>query len=149
MWLWIRLLIFMQLTTERDNQMQLCGWRISQQGSLYLLLIWEHVWDTRLTKIYHFVSLIRFLGKLADLVICLDSRIAIRKNCALEYCTALYRVTARFLVKENLSNIFLIVSEHMGTSNLAEKCIKNIKESAIADHLLQCDSLQILMNLIL
>ena len=28
----------------------------------------------------------------------------------------------------------------MGTSNLTEKCIKNTKESAIADHLLQCDS---------
>ena len=31
-------------------------------------------------------------------------------------------------------------SEHMGTSNLTGKDVKNGKESAISDHLLQCDS---------
>ena len=28
----------------------------------------------------------------------------------------------------------------MGTSNLTGKCIKNVKESTISDHLLQCGS---------
>ena len=35
---------------------------------------------------------------------------------------------------------FTRASEHMGTSKLMEKRIKNAKELAISDHLLQCDS---------
>ena len=30
-------------------------------------------------------------------------------------------------------------AEHMGISNLTEKCLKNVKQSAISDHLLQCN----------
>ena len=37
-------------------------------------------------------------------------------------------------------HFFTRASEHMGTSNLTRKRIKNAKESAISDHLLQCDS---------
>ena len=31
------------------------------------------------------------------------------------------------------------VAEHMGISNLKGKCLKNVKQSAISDHLLQCN----------
>ena len=34
---------------------------------------------------------------------------------------------------------FTKVAEHMGISNLAVKCVKNVKESAVSDHLLQCN----------
>ena len=37
-------------------------------------------------------------------------------------------------------HFFTRVSEHMGTSNLTEKRIKNAKKSAISDLMLQCDS---------
>ena len=37
-------------------------------------------------------------------------------------------------------HFFTRASEDMGTSNLTGKRIKNAKESAISDHLLQCDS---------
>ena len=37
-------------------------------------------------------------------------------------------------------HFFTRASEHRGTSNLLGKRVKNAKESAISDHLLQCDS---------
>ena len=37
-------------------------------------------------------------------------------------------------------HFFTRASEHMGTSNLRGKRIKNAIELAISDHLLQCDS---------
>ena len=55
--------------------------------------------------------------------------------------TAICVVAARLLITEKYSNIFLTrASEHMTTSNLTGKHIKNAKESAISDHLLHCDS---------
>ena len=45
-----------------------------------LHLIWEHVWDARLRKIYLSVRLILFLDPLADLVISLDSKIPSKKK---------------------------------------------------------------------
>ena len=36
-------------------------------------------------------------------------------------------------------HFFTRAAEHMGTSNLTKKRIKNIKESAVSDHRLQCD----------
>ena len=32
-----------------------------------------------------------------------------------------------------------LLAEHMGNSNLTEKCLKNVMQSAISDHLLQCN----------
>ena len=37
-------------------------------------------------------------------------------------------------------HFFITASEHMRTLNLTGKRLKNAKESAISDHLLQCDS---------
>ena len=50
-------------------------------------------------------------------------------------------VTARLLISEKCSvlHFFTRASEHMGTSNLTGKHIKNTKGSVISDHLLQCD----------
>ena len=52
-----------------------------------------------------------------------------------------------FLIREDfspekLSNVFFFtrMSEQMGTLNLTKKRIKNTKELAASDHLLQCDS---------
>ena len=36
-------------------------------------------------------------------------------------------------------HFFTIAAEHMGISNLTEKRVKNMKESAVSDHRLQCD----------
>ena len=81
----------------------------------------------------------------AGLVTCLDSKIPSRKTFSLERSTAIRVVTARLIIKEKRSNIFLLkclgtweLNEKMG--NLTIKRIKNAKKSAISDHLLQCDS---------
>ena len=49
-------------------------------------------------------------------------------NCKVTYYGKMFR------------HFFTRASEHMGTSNLTGKSVKNAKESAISDHLLQCDS---------
>ena len=36
-------------------------------------------------------------------------------------------------------HFFTRAAEHMGISNLTEKRVKNVKQSAVSDHLLQCD----------
>ena len=36
-------------------------------------------------------------------------------------------------------HFYVRAAEHMGISHLTNKCIKNIKQSAISDHLLTCD----------
>ena len=36
-------------------------------------------------------------------------------------------------------HIFTRAAEHMGISNLTSKRVKNVKESAVSDHLLQCN----------
>ena len=41
--------------------------------------------------------------------------------------------------RKMFQQFFTRASKHMGTSNLTGKCFKNAKESAISDHLLQCD----------
>ena len=38
---------------------------------------------------------------------------------------------------KNLRHFYTRMAEHMGISNLTEKCLKNVKQSAIFDHLLQ------------
>ena len=35
-------------------------------------------------------------------------------------------------------HFFTRAAEHMGISNLTGKCVKNVKKSAVSDHLLQC-----------
>ena len=60
-----------------------------------------------------------FLDPPADLVICLDSKIPFRKKSYLEESTVIRAVTTRLLI--------------------TGKRIKNVKELAISDHMLQCD----------
>ena len=48
-------------------------------------------------------------------------------NCNVTYYGKTYR------------HFFTRAAEHMGTSNLTEKLVKNVKQSAVSDHLLQCD----------
>ena len=48
-------------------------------------------------------------------------------NCNVTYYGKTYR------------HFFTRAAEHMGISNLTGKRVKNVKESAISDHLLQCD----------
>ena len=45
-----------------------------------------------------------------------------------------------YLFRKTFQHFFTIASEHIGTSNLTGKRVKNAKELAISDHLLQCDS---------
>ena len=48
-------------------------------------------------------------------------------NCNVTYYGKTYR------------HFFTRAAEHMGISNLTEKRVKNVKPSAVSDHLLQCD----------
>ena len=48
-------------------------------------------------------------------------------NCNVTYYGTTYR------------HFFTRAAEHMGISNLTEKRVKNVKQSAVSDHLLQCD----------
>ena len=48
-------------------------------------------------------------------------------NCNVTYYGKTYR------------HFFTRAAEHMGISNLTEKRVKNVKQSAVSDHLLQCD----------
>ena len=48
-------------------------------------------------------------------------------NCNVTYYGKTYR------------HFFTRAAEHMGTSKLTEKRVKNVKQSAVSDHLLQCD----------
>ena len=72
---------------------------------------------------------------------CLRFKDSLEKNSSLEKSTAMRVVTARLLITEKPSDCFfyqrVCVHENL---HLTEKRIKNIKVSAISDHLLQCDS---------
>ena len=48
-------------------------------------------------------------------------------NCNITYYGKTYR------------HFFTRAAEHIGISNLTEKRVKNVKQSAVSDHLLQCD----------
>ena len=50
------------------------------------------------------------------------------------YCTVTY-------YGKTYQHFFTRAAEHMGISNLTEKRVKNMKESAVSDHRLQCDCL--------
>ena len=50
-----------------------------------------------------------------------------RSSCNVTYYGKTYR------------HFFTRAAEHMGIYNLTEKRVKNVKESAISDHRLQCD----------
>ena len=103
-------------------------------------MIWEHVWDAWLRKIYHFVSLMLILDPLADLPTCLDSKIPLRKKSFLEWSAAIRVVIARLLLQITFPTFLL---EHLNTWELLiwkEKSIRNTKELALSGHLLQCDS---------
>ena len=65
---------------------------------------------------------------------------SLEKKSSLEQSTPIRLVTAGYLLRRNVPKFFTRASEHMGTSNLTGKRLKNAKESAISDHLLQCDS---------
>ena len=42
------------------------------------------------------------------------------------------------MVKHN-ANFFTRAAEHMGISNLVKKRLKNVKQLAVSDHLLECN----------
>ena len=44
-----------------------------------------------------------------------------------------------FLSMKTYRHFFTRAAEHMGISNLTSKRVKNVKESAVSDHLLQCN----------
>ena len=49
-------------------------------------------------------------------------------------------VAAMILIMVKLTDSkFTRAAEHMGISNLTSKRVKNVKESAVSDHLLQCN----------
>ena len=79
-----------------------------------------------------------FLDPLVDLVTCLDSNIPSTKKFTPEQSTAIRVVTTR--LRQTFRQFFTGASEHMGTSNITGKRIKNAKDLAISDYLLQCDS---------
>ena len=81
-----------------------------------------------------------FSDPLADLITCLDSKIPSRKilpGIVYRYTCSNCKVT---YYGKTFRHFFTRASEHKGTSNLTRKRIKNAKESAISDHLLQCNS---------
>ena len=82
-----------------------------------------------------------FLDPLADLVTCLDSKIPLKKKIlfGIVYCYTCSNCQVTYYGK-TFQHFFTRASEHMGTSNLMGKHIKNAKETTISDNLLQCDS---------
>ena len=81
-----------------------------------------------------------FLDLLAGLVTCLDSKIPSRKilsGIIYQYTCSNCKVT---YYRKMFQHFFTRASEHMETSSLMGKRINSTKESAISDHLLQCDS---------
>ena len=58
------------------------------------------------------------------------SRIIYRYTCSSCNVTYYRKIFHRFYNR---------AAEHMGISNLTEKCLKNIKQSAISDHQFQCN----------
>ena len=51
-----------------------------------------------------------------------------------------YRYTcSNYKVMVKRTTTFLSAAGHMAISNLTEKCLKNVKQSAISDHLLDCN----------
>ena len=58
------------------------------------------------------------------------SHLVYRYSCS--SCNATY-------YRKTYQHLFSRAAEHMGISNLTGKCVKNVKESAVSDHLLQCN----------
>ena len=65
---------------------------------------------------------------------------SLEKKSSLEQSTPTRLVTAGYLLRRNVPKNFNRASEHMETSNLTGKRLKNAKELALSDNLLQCDS---------
>ena len=61
---------------------------------------------------------------------CLSLFLVYRYSC--RSCNATY-------YGKTYRHVFTRVAEHMGISNLTSKRVKNVKESAVSDHLLQCN----------
>ena len=40
---------------------------------------------------------------------------------------------------KHTTTFFIRAAEHMGISNLTGKCIESVKQSAVSDHLLECN----------
>ena len=80
-----------------------------------------------------------FLDPLAEWVTCLDSKIPSRilSGIVYRYTSSNCKVT---YYGKTFRQFFTRASGQMRTSNITGKRIKNAKESAISDHLLQCDS---------
>ena len=73
-------------------------------------------------------------------------KIIFRSKCPLEKKTRsgiIYRYTCSnckvTYYGKTFCHFYTRVAEHMGTSNLTGKRLKNVKQSAISDHLLQCN----------
>ena len=60
----------------------------------------------------------------------------IRSDLVYRYTCSNYNVT---YYGKTYRQFFTRAAEHMGISNLTEKRVKNVKQSAVSDHLLQCD----------
>ena len=56
----------------------------------------------------------------------------------LVYCYSCSSCSAIYYGKTH-QHFFTRAAEHMGISNLTSKRVKNVKESAVSDHLLQCN----------
>ena len=79
-----------------------------------------------------------FLDPLADLITCLDS-LEKKILSGTVYCYTCSNCKVTYY-RKTFQYFFTRASEHVETLNLTGKRIKNAKESAISDHLLQCDS---------
>ena len=75
------------------------------------------------------------LDLFADLITCLGLRIPLTKNFSLEQSCSNCKVTYYGKMLRHF------LSKYMTTSNLLGKRIKNTKELAMSDHLLQCNCL--------
>ena len=72
----------------------------------------------------HFVKLaLKGLSKRSALTLFIDTR----------------AVTARLPIMVKHHHFFITAAEHQGISNLTAKCLVSVKQSAVSDHLLECN----------
>ena len=98
-----------RLVKSIQGNLQFCSLKVVFQSPCKLCSL-LHFKDTLDKKIH------------SDLVYCYTC-----SNCSVTYYGKTYQ------------HFFTRAAEHMGISNLTEKRVKNVKQSAVSDHLLQCD----------
>ena len=59
--------------------------------------------------------------------------------CIVIICFPVYQVINATYYGKTYGHFFIRAAEHMGISNLTGKRVKNVKESGVSNHLLQCD----------